>query len=494
MLMQAARAGALLVGVRLLTRMADLITVLILARILEPQSFGLVALAMSLVSVVEAALELPLHAALVRQDVITNDHYDAAFTLGAIRGILIGFGLIAISAPFSKFYHDDRLILLVSSLSLAPVVRGLISPRLASYQKELSFWRDFTIEAAGKLFGVAVAITFALTTRSYWAIAAGVIASPVGMTATSYMLAPHRPRLSVKELPAFIEFLGWNSAAQMISAVNWQIERLVLGKLQSATQLGLFTAGNDIAGIPFLSFFGPIFRPMYAAFAQSKNDIEQLRQDYTRISSIIIMLGLPFLLGESALAAPMVHLILGDKWTPAVPLVFWLSLSFIPGLFTLASTALFMALGKTTLLFRRNLVEFICKLPLVIYGAIAFGFMGIVIARVASELAANLFSLIMVRRMIGLRLRDQLMIGWRSVLSALVMLVPILICDRLLPDGPANGLAFSRIGTSVLVGAPTYFLVHWWLWKLAKQPKGVESMIWLMAQEAISKRNLPLSK
>ena len=490
MLRRAATAGMLLVGMRLLTRVADLVTVLVLARILEPKSFGLVAIAMSLVSIVEAALELPLHAALLRQDEITEAHYNSAFTLGAIRGAVIGLGLIAIAIPFSGFYHDPRLVMLVCALSIAPVARGLISPRLAAFQKELSFWRDFAIEGMGKLFGVTVAITLALTTRSYWAIAAGMIASPIGMAVSSYVLAPHRPRFTVKEFPAFVDFLGWNSAAQMVSAVNWQIERLVLGKVQPPAQLGLFTTGNDIAGIPFMAIFGPIFRPMYAAFTHSKDNIDQLRTDYARACSAILLIGLPLLIGESCIAGPMVRLILGEKWIAATPIVFWLALSYIPGLFTLPSIALFMALGNTNLLFRRHSVELCVKLPIVIVGAVMYGFVGVVVARVVSELAANAFCLFMVRRMIGLSFRSQLFTGWRSVVSGGVMLGPVLLCNRLIPDAGGITPALVHVGAALAVGAPVYFLAHTGLWLLAKRPDGIEAIIWTGVQSTWGKLKL----
>ena len=213
------------IGARLISRIIALVTMIMLAHILHPEDFGLVAIAMTVIFIVEAALELPVSQALVRLDVIRLEHYDTAFTLGLLRGLLLTVIVCLISFPFARFYGDSRLIPLVCVLSIAPASRSLISPKLASFAKSFNFVPDFTMEFFGKLSAFAVAISLALFTRSYWAVAAGTLVTPVVSTLISYYVAPYRPRISLKELPAFSGFLGWITAAQIVGAVNWQTAR-----------------------------------------------------------------------------------------------------------------------------------------------------------------------------------------------------------------------------------------------------------------------------
>jgi PST family polysaccharide transporter len=168
---KAAMGGALVVGARLITRVIDLVAMLVLARILLPTDFGLVAIALSVVSVTEAVLELPINQVLVRLPSITASQYDTAFTLSLLRGGALSLVLIAIAWPFAAFYADARLLPLVGFLSLAPAARGLVSPRLAEYQRGMSFWRDFSMEIGGKLTAFVLGVAIALLTRSYWAMA-----------------------------------------------------------------------------------------------------------------------------------------------------------------------------------------------------------------------------------------------------------------------------------------------------------------------------------
>ena len=217
-----AAGASLLIAQRLITRFIDLGTLFVLGRLLSPGDFGLVAIAMSLILVVEAILELPLNQALVRLPTLTKAHYDTAFTVGLMRGLGLALILLAAAWPFALLYDDSRLAALVAALAIAPAVRGLSSPRLAEYAKKLDFRRDFAMELVAKSLAFGISVSFALMTGSYWSIAIGTIITPLTMVAASYVLAPYRPALSFKEWHAFAGFLGWASASQAIGALNWR--------------------------------------------------------------------------------------------------------------------------------------------------------------------------------------------------------------------------------------------------------------------------------
>ena len=468
--------GMLMVGARLIARVVDLATMLILARILAPTDFGLVAIALSVVSVMEAALDIPVNQALVRLPAITDAQYDTAFTLSLLRGLVLTALLLLASVPFSGFYGDNRLVALVCVLSLAPTARGLMSPRLAQYQREMSFWRDFALELVGKLLAFSLAVLIAWHTGSYWAIAVGVVSFPLGSAIVSYVLAPYRPRLSLAEMPSFTGFIGWMSLAQIVGALNWQFERMLLGKVTTASRLGLFTASTDLASIPFLMFFGPLLRPLLAAFSHLRDEPERLGQSYLAASSTIVAVGLPLLVGESIVAGPTVHLILGEQWPGAIPLVRWLSLSLIPAMLALPAAPLVMAYNANRSIFIRNLIELGVKVPIAIIGTIEFGFAGIIAARFVAELLASSYSIAVVRRFTGLSASAQLLVSWRSVAATVTMIPPALICSSLMPqDGGAVTAAISLLAIGS-VGASAYIVALWLLWLRCGQPPGIESM------------------
>jgi PST family polysaccharide transporter len=466
-----------MVGARLLSRVIDLGTMLVLAHILRPTDFGLVAIAMTVIYIIEAALELPVSQALVRLEFIEASHYDTAFTLSLLRGLALGLLVCLISWPFARFYTDQRLIPLVLILSLAPAARGLVSPRLADFSKNLDFSPDFIMEIFGKLAAFLVAIMLGLTTRSYWAIAAGTVVAPVAGTASSYVLAPYRPRLNLSALPAFSGFLGWITAAQVVSAFNWQTDRLMLGKLTSKAELGLFTAANDAATIPVMALLGPILRPLLSAFSLLKEEPGRLIRSYQRSATAMVTLGLPILVGESLLAHPAVRLMFGQQWLGSAPLLRWLAISLVPTLFAMPLPPLVMSFGRTHIFFKRNLFEVCLKLPLLVIGAIKYGFMGVVVARCISESMTAFFCMTVVRGLIGLSIRQQLLGPWRSIVSVVAMALVVGLASPTLTAANAIAPLAAGLLLVAVLGAATYCVVLWCLWAASGSPAGLEAMI-----------------
>jgi O-antigen/teichoic acid export membrane protein len=472
-----AMGSILLVGARMISRIFDLIAMLILARILEPSDFGLVAVAASVVAILDTTLEMPINQALVRLAEITDIQYDTAFTLSLLRGLVLTTVLIAAAVPIANAYHDPRLIFLISVLSLAPALRSLVSPRLAVFQKQMIFWRDLAIEFAGKLAGFACSVAMALATHSYWSLAAGTVIFPAVMAVASYILAPYRPRLSLSEMPIFAGFLGWMSAGQVIGALNWQCERLLLGTFKSATQLGLFSTASDITSIPFLAIFGPIMRPLLAAFAQLRDYPERLARSYLSAADASVAVGLPIVVGISLVASPIVRLILGEKWLDDIFLVQWLSLSLIPTLFAIPAYSLIMMFGETKTLFIRSILEFGIKLPIVVFGIWKFGFTGLIVARLISECSVNLFSILNVRRLIGLSVFDQLFSPWRSIVSVILMTATVILCNQQFSEGGSVFHVLLHLITAVVTGTVVYCGASWIIWHWSGRPPGPEATV-----------------
>jgi O-antigen/teichoic acid export membrane protein len=469
--------GTWMVSARLVSRLLDLVAMLVLARILLPKDFGLVAIAMSLIYIVEAALELPVSQALVQLRDLEREHYDTAFTLSLSRGCVLCAIVCSVAWPFSRFYGDSRLFLLTCVLSAAPVARGLVSPRLADFSKRLDFSPDFIMEFSGKCLAIIVAITTGLLAHSYWSIVAITVITPLAGTIVSYVIAPYRPRLSLEKLPAFSGFLGWITAAQIVGALNWQTDRLLLGKLTSRAALGQFAAANDASNIPIAALFSPILRPLLSAFTALRDDIGRLRSSYLNSSTGIVTLGLPILLCESMLAYPIVRLLFGPKWLEAAPLLRWLALSLVPGLFALPMAPLVMSFGKTRIFFNRNLFEVCVKLPLVIVGAIKYGFMGVIFARCISETATVMYSIYIVHNLLGISVVRQLVAPWRSLVSICGMAAVLAALTMNMDTGASNSHLLVVSIAIVVAGLATYVFLLWLLWLVAGRPSGIEAMV-----------------
>ncbi|WP_095012492.1 lipopolysaccharide biosynthesis protein [Tsuneonella mangrovi] len=473
---QVAAGAATLTVARMLSRGFDMITLIILARHLTPADFGLVAIALSIVQIAEAVLDLPTGSALLQLPSVTRHHLNTTFTLNLLRGLaLMGF-LCAVSYPASLFFGDPRLVGLICALSLAPALRGVRSPKMELLYKRLRFRPDATAEIVGKAAALSIAVLLALETGSYWAIAAGTIASPLLYMATTYVLAPARPRLSLRHWRAFHRYLGWSMGAQAMSAINWQADRFVLGKLAAQATVGLFTTGRDLAWTASKIIFGSLLRPLLAALSRSNADLARQRAVYRQTIATVLSIGLPVACGQALLGPEIVRLILGPKWLSTTIVFQAVSLALIPGFYTGLTTSLLFANGKPELIFSRNMWDLCFRIPVTVGCIVWLGWKGAAVALLAADLFLATLCLQVVKRTIGIGIGDQLAQALRGSVSVAAMIVVFLAFREVLPPAESALGAAGIIALMVPVAAVVYAFVHLLVWRLSGRPEGIEQL------------------
>ena len=465
-----------LIGSRLATRALDLVGLLVLARILTPADFGIVAIGMTLVQLVEAITELPVSQVLVRSPSITSPLLSTAFTLSLIRGSVLAVGLLGLSLPFSLLFREPRLLGLISFLSLAPILRGFVSPRMVVFARAIDFRREVLLELVSKVSALLISSLAAYLTRSYWAIALGTVCTPLILVLGSYALAPFRPRVSLAEWPAFRSFLGWSTAAQAVTAINWQSDRPILGLFVSPSLLGTYSVANDLSLIPEQALVKPVYRPLLSGFVAVLNDRERLRQAHLKAAHMIVAVGTPALVGLALLATPATRLALGGKWLAAAPVVQWLALTLIIPLFPVALGPLAVALGRTRVFFNQSLVELCLRLPLTAFLAWRFGVAGLIISRLLTGIINTATSFFYVKRLVRLSYKAQLLVGWRPLSGGVAMAIVLLAARQGLKSLSGLWLATGLAGCAV-VGILTYVGVNVGLWLVVGQPRTIEATI-----------------
>src|SRR5690348_16089939 len=138
-------SGAFVVA-RIGAKALDFVSLTVLARLLAPDDFGLIAIAMVFIQIVEAIFEVPVSALLMRARPLTRGLLDTGFTLSLIRGLTV-FGVLAVTAfAVARFYSDPRLIWLVVALACAPLARSLVSIRMVLYGRRLNAMPEFWLE------------------------------------------------------------------------------------------------------------------------------------------------------------------------------------------------------------------------------------------------------------------------------------------------------------------------------------------------------------
>ncbi|MBC7603516.1 MAG: oligosaccharide flippase family protein [Ramlibacter sp.] len=471
---RAVGAGAWTVGTRLTAKLIDLAMLLCLARFLGPDEFGLVAMAMAAVFIVEALFELPMAAALIRVPELTPALLNTAFTLSLLRGLVIALLLVALSWPLAAFNDEPRLTGLLAMLALAPALRGLVNPRIIEYARALNFRPDTVMELSGKAVAFTVSVTIAITTHSYWAIAAATVCGPLVSTFLSYCIAPLRPRLTLTHWAHFSSLVGWNFLSQLCAALNWQIDRLLLPRLTTDTVFGQYAMSKQISEIPVQALIAPLARPTMAALAGAGDNRSSryLQLSHAVALVMIPVMGVPLLWPE-----PLVRVILGAAWLPAADALRWLSAVALIGLPAMLMGPLAMTLDRARSVAMRTLIELLVRLPLVWLGAVHFGIPGAIAGSAIATAAGTLAALFIVRRLIGVGLARQLMTLWRPLAAMLPagavlwFAKPTVMTAAGLPELLIRAVPFGAL--YVLVYALGVVLA----WQLAGRPAGLEQHV-----------------
>jgi O-antigen/teichoic acid export membrane protein len=474
-------------GGRATSNLLTVLSTIMLARILVPADFGLVALASTMLAILSAITNISMASALIHHRNPTPEHYHTAWTLSVVRGLLLALLFCALAWPASLFYRDARLDEVMYALSSVVILTGLANPRLIMMQKRLVFWQVFVLDIANNLVMAAVSIAIALIYDSYWALVLGAIAGQLTGTLLSYSLFPFRPRISWKHVRELWSFSMWLTLGQAINVLNYRVDHLLVGWFLGRAQLGYYTVGRNLAVMPSREAILPLTRTLFPAFSAVADDLVRLRRAYQRAQGVVTAVALPAGIGCALIADPLVRLAMGQKWAPAVPVI--QVIAAVYAFQTLGSLImpLAMATGRNRLLFNRSLQVFVLRLPIVTIGMVYWGLAGFLLGRSVVGVISMFINMSMVRSVTGLGILVQLRANHRCLIAVTTMALVVIGMGRLLPVPAAPAGWAASILLSIGVGASVYIATTLLLWIASGRPPGPEREALDMAKKLVGR-------
>lgn len=457
-------------GGRIVANLLGLVSTLALARLLTPADFGLVAIATVILAIVGAVTELSLSAALIQHKNPQREHYDTAWTLNILRAAAIAVLLIAAAWPIAAGYSDDRLIGIFFALGLGALISGLVNPKLVDFRRKLSFHQEILIELINKTVGLVVSVTIALIFHTYWALVVGTLASQLTGVIMSYALAPYAPRVSLAHWRKLFSFSGWMALSSGLNALNWRADQLALGAMMGNGPLGQYTVGDNLSSLPVRESTAPIANVLFPAFARLQEDPERLEQMFLRSQRLLVATALPVGVGFALIAGPFIGMVLGPAWASAALVAQVLSTVFAAHAFSMPVTPLAMGLGRTRVLFLRDIANIVVRYPLIFAGLFMGGLPGLLLARCFSGAFGIAIDIYLARHLAGISIRTQLLSSWRAIAATLVMSACVWSVGAL----SAGGSEIVQLGVMILSGGLSYFGTTFALWWASGKPSGPE--------------------
>ncbi len=478
-----------MVGVRWAVRVLGLVSTIVLARLLTPEDFGVVAVATAYIGIVEGITALPMNQALIRYRDAEPYLYDTAFSLGVVRGVLFALLMLLSAGLFGDLLDDARVPLVIAVLAVTPLLDGLKSPYYVDFQKELVFSRIAVVQVTTKAIAVAATIATALLTRSYWALVVGTLISSVIFLLFTYALKPYRPRISFAGTRKLFAFSGWLSAKSAANTLGNQGDKLLVGSVLDIEQAGYFHMGKELAQLPNQELLPPIHNALFPGFSMHGDDPERLRENARTAMAIIAALALPLGVGFALVAADLVPLLLGSKWLDIVPMIQVLApLLALNAPFQGMIDPLLMARSQTRLVFLRALLLVTLKLVFLTAGMLWSGLQGAVLGWALVLVLSVGIHLQLVGYALQSRASILIATMGRSIASCTAMALSVFAIHAALRAAGGYGGHWASLLATMLVASVTYLGVHYMLWVRSGRPIGVESRVLQLVQGVIRKR------
>ncbi|MEM9627255.1 MAG: lipopolysaccharide biosynthesis protein [Pseudomonadota bacterium] len=473
-----ARGAAWMVLMRLVVRVASLINMVILARLLVPEDFGLVAMAMIFVGAIDIFSEFNFDVALIQKQSADRADYDTAWTMSIIRGVVVAGLLLALALPAAEWLDEPRLAAVVAALSLAPLLTSFQNIGIVDFRKSLDFRRDFLFMASGKVVAVIVTVCLAIIFRNYWALVGGMIGGRLYRVAASYVMHPYRPRLSLQRWRALFAFTKWLLAHNILLYFRNRTDRLVVGKMLGAATLGLYTLAFDLANLVTSELIAPIRRALFPGYAKLSGDLAHMRAMFVDIFALTLWVGAPIPIGIGLLAGPLIGLLLGDGWEGVVPITQLLVIGGFAALLSSGSQPVYLASGRPEIQTYLMAASVVLLLPAIIIGVGVMGAIGAAIALVLVQTLIAIVDIVIVMSFLRVDVRDLILSCWRTIIALGLMAATVHGITRAWPDDIGAIGAASLLMIAATAGASVYLASSLSIWRLLGAEGGPERHVW----------------
>ena len=469
------------------SRLLGIISVIILARLLLPEDYGLVAKAVLFSSLLELMTQFGFNTALIRNKHATSEQYNTVWTLSILRGVALALVVWSCAGIVADFFDEPRIYPLILVYGVTICINGLTNVGIVDFHKQMQFNKDFKLTILSRLTSFTVTLTIAVLYRSYWAFPLGSLAGALVHLLASYQMSSFRPWFSLSAFSSIFNFSKWFFLYESFSALATKCDTFLLSKWGSTEELGLYTVSSEIAGMPSTEIAMPVARASLPALAQHADNLEKFRQLYTQVLVSVLFFAVPASVGLSVLADYVVVVVLGTAWAGAAIYIKILAFIGISRVNVACAVSALAAAGRADMLGRYSMLMLTIKCVAMAAGMYWYGAVGLA----WGALLASLLGMLLIHQLqnqLGLIAFSSLYQGlWRVVLAAGVMWsVLYLVLQLQLVQQWDVSLAVTL--SLVLTGVVLYVLVLMSLWLCVGRPEGPEHKVVQMIAERFSRR------
>lgn len=450
------------------------LTLIVTARLLTPEHFGIIAYFLIVTSFLEM-LQRQIVISLIRLETVTPDHLNTIFTIQLIFAASAGL-LIWITLPATAWLGLPELRQLGPTLVLFSIFIAFRSPRFLVFERELRFGPAAVEETINRTTYSIAVILLAWWWRDFWAVVVATLIGEIIRSGWTFRVAPFAIRLSLAKWRDSISFSTWAMGAQIAQFFSKNLPQLIIGSVLGLADAGLFRLGNRITALVTTQLFAPMQRVLYPGLADAARRTDRQPKVFMKMNAALLAIVLPISIGMALLAEDIIRLAMGEKWLVAAQVI-WI-LAPLKALETLQANvrAAIYVDGSTRPLFFRNLIV-LGTTALFMWIGVGFGFSGAIISAGFSSLAALFMTLLLARRFTTGGLFAPLLAGWRGFAASGAMSAAIITVDLAFPSDASAPPLLLVVSTKIVTGIIVYPSALLLLWSLSGRPDGLERFL-----------------
>ncbi len=462
---------------KLVMQSLGLISTLILVRLLSPQDFGLVAMAMVFIAIMDIFSSFSFDVVLIQKQTAERKHYDTAWSFTLIFHLISALILLAIAYPASLYYEEPRVTNLIVILAVGLVITGFENIGVVDFRKNMEFDKEFRFRLIKKVAAFSVTIPLAFYWQNYWALIVGMLTAKITGLVLSYVMSSYRPRFDLSARSELMHFSKWLFFSNIFYAFRMRGADLIIGKVSGARALGLFSISYELSNLPSTELVAPINRVVFSAYSKLAGDLEAMRRGYLSVIGLIALVIIPAGVGIAACARLLVPILLGDKWVDATQLISILSFYGVLAALQTNVASVYIALGKPKILTWLHLLHLVVLLAVAVPAILSYGVLGAAWSYLGVALVLLPINYAVMFKTISLAPTRFLSQLWRPVISAALMYFSVNTVSTRFFDTSGGEPGFIQLLAVIVLGAAVYTVLVVSLWLLSKKPPGAESYV-----------------
>lgn len=353
----AARGAAVTISVQLGRIVLQFGSVVVLARLLAPSAFGLIAMVTAVIGVADLVRDFGLSLAAIQAKHVSTAERTNLFWANTGLGAVCATAAVAATPLIAAVYREPRLMPIVPSLGVVFVLSGMATQYRADLARNLHFAAVALADLVGPAAGIVAAVALAVAGADYWALVAQQIVTAVAaltfvVSAGRWFPGRYRRGVSIRR---FFHFGGGVLGTQLLSYVTRNVDQLAIGALWGTHALGLYSRAFQLTMVPINQINAPLTNVAVPVLARVHEDPVRLAAALRRAQTVACYITAPVLAVAGALADPLVRIVLGPQWTAVAPIFALLAFGGVFRSIAQIAYWAFLAVGRTSELLRLQL-------------------------------------------------------------------------------------------------------------------------------------------